>query len=101
MTTTESINAHESQVSMTDAVLTRDAGALDSRAAWTQQSISLTQEKRGSAVLRSENARTSTRSTAEGWSCGGLGAVLVQGRVFRLGRQPVFCSACHEDHFIG
>ena len=101
MTTTESVNAHEPQVSMTDELLTRDVEALDSRTSLPQQPISLSQEKRGSAVLRNESARTSTRSTSEGWSCEGSGAVLVEDRIIGFGLQHVFCSACHEDHFIG
>ena len=95
MTTTESVNAHEPQVSMTDELLTREVEALDSRTSLPQQPISLSQEKRGSAVLRNESARTSTRSTSEGWSCEGSGAVLVEDRIIGFGLQPVFCSACH------
>ena len=68
MPTTDSGNADESQVIMTNEPLTRDVEALDGRTSLPQQSVSLTQEKRGSAVLRSESARTSTRSTSEGWS---------------------------------
>ena len=68
MPTTDSGNADESQVIMTNEPLTRDVEALDGRTSSPQQSISISQEKRGSAVLRSESARTSTRSTSEGWS---------------------------------
>ena len=39
MTTTESVNAHEPQVSMTDELLTRDVEALNSRTSLPQQSI--------------------------------------------------------------
>ena len=84
MPTTDSGNADESQVIMTNEPLTRDVEALDGRTSSPQQSISIIQEKRGSAVLRSESARTSTRSTSESWS-----RALGRDRTVRVGRPSV------------